>query len=348
MVALKILYSPALHGVLEYDELSTLCRLGHRVFSMGDYWNRDAPRSDVRRLNSSFYDDELTQKFLRDPACSYPEKKVSYEFCQNFDVVIVSGVEVWMHQNWDSFGRVPVVFRTIGQSNLGSEALLSHYGDRITVVRYSEREVGLPGFARTDGVIYFGKDLADYPKWTGGGNPITFHSHYVERDHVSLPNISDYNRLTDGLSASLHGINVVGAPNYRGHLHHTEQFSVLAQAGCYIYVWSQPPSYTLSLVEAMLVGTPIVAPSTAFVARHPPDPSMGWTPQRYEVSSLLADGCGLTYDSVEEGRSQIEHLLIDRLFAEEVSAHSRARARELFDTNAISQKWAVLLGRSAK
>ena len=316
---------------------------GHEVYSLGDYWNRATPVSDARPFNPDYFNDSHTQAYLDDPACNRETRSVSPRFCQRFDLVIASGVEVWMHENFASFGDMPVVFRTIGQSNLASEKLLAHRGDRIRVVRYSPREAGLPGFARTDAIIYFGKDPADFPAWKGGGGPVTFHSHFAMRDEISAPQMHQYKAVADGLGALLYGINDDKVPNFGGHLHHSEQGPAMARAGCYLYVWSQPPSYTLSLIEAMMVGLPVVAPSARFVAQRQPDLSYGWTPERYEVDAILADGCGFTYDSLEEARFQVQLLLEGGDLAQRVSKQSRERALQMFGIRHVSAQWDVFL-----
>lgn len=335
----RILYVPALHGVLEYDELTTLTGEGHRVFSLGDHWNRAHPVSNGRDSKPQFFDDEFTALFLADPGCSPTAKTVTPGFCANFDVVIVSGADTWLFANLASCGATPVVYRTIGQSNDGAEAEFARLADRISIVRYSPREEGLPGFAKTDASIYFGKECGDYPMWTGEEGPITFHSHYNLRSAICVPDIPGYTRLTEGFDAALYGLAGEGIANYRGHLSSREQFPTLARAGCYVYVWSKPPSYTLSLMEAMLVGVPVVAPSARLAATLPENAGFAWVPERYEVPALLSGGCGLTYDTIEQGREQIAMLLSDRPYAETISHRARERAQRLFGNASVGPQW---------
>lgn len=341
--SLNILYSPIPHGVLEYDDLRLLTREGHRVFSLGQYWDFESPAEGARASRPEFYQEALTALFKGDPGCSHERKEVSRAFAERFDVVIASGVEHWLLQHREVLQGIPVVLRTIGQSNAGSEELLAQPGLCTKLVRYAKAEVDLPGFARTDAVIYFGKDLADYPEWRGGGRPITFHTNYRERDAECVPSLAQYEALTEGFAAALHGNNLAGTPNYEGTIHHSRQFEMLADAACYLYVWSRPPSYTLSLVEAMLVGLPVVAPSLAFVSALAPREGSGWFPERYEVPSLLADGCGLLYDTVEEGRDHVRRLLSDRPLAARIASQSRARARATFDDRTIGRQWTEFL-----
>ena len=216
-------------------------------------------------------------------------------------------------------------------------------GARINVVRYSPAEVGLPGFADTSAVIYFCKDPTDFPDWVGGTNAVTFHSHYKERDAISAPRLADYRVLAQGSDVSLYGVNIPDGGLVKGPIHFSEQMAVMASAGCYLYVWTQPPSYTLSLVEAMMAGLPIIAPSAAFVSACEPSPMFGWQPSRYEVDALLGDGCGLVYDSIEEGRSQVRHLLANQAMAKTISERSRRRAVSLFGIDAIILQWNGLL-----
>lgn len=328
------------HEILEYDDLKILTHAGYRVFSLGAFWNREFRYFTFRQPDDNFFDDELRDKFLS-TGCEWTPgtKRITPEFCRNFDAIIVNDNIEWMDENLPNFDGLKVIFRALGQSTLTREAFLNWKSDRINIVRYSQKEVGLPGFAKTDRVIYFGKNVDDYNSWVGGGNPITFHNTFVSRDSVCVPNVSQYAEMIDGLGAKLYGYGNDGIANACGLVDAADMAAIYQNASCYVYIWSRPPSYTLSLMEAMLSGLPVIAPSAKLAASINTDPNAGWTSERYEVEDFLSDGRGLVYDSFQQGREFIKMANEGGQEMSDISQRSRLKAREMFDMRKASDQW---------
>lgn len=341
LMTLKILYVPVPHEVQEYDDLLLFTKLGHRVFSLGKYWNRADQKYNARKPRESFYDEELTKIFQATSGCRpAPDRIVTFDFCNNFDVVYVCDNHGWLLSNVHLLNGIPIIFRTNGQSDIQKETALKGLGDRIKIVRYSQKEVDLPGFAKTDAVIYFGKEVSEFPHWKGGQSSITLHSHFPTRDKNCCPNMSEYAELIDGFDVRLHGLSNDGAPACAGHLPPEMLYDALSLADCYLYVWSRSPSYTMSLMEAMLVGTPVIAPSRQFVCRYE---DRDLTAARYEVEDFLSNGCGLVYDSIEEGRQLLREIIGNDHLQKSISSLSRERAINLFSNEIIAPQWEQLL-----
>lgn len=342
--ALNILYF-ACHETLEYDDVRMLTEMGHRVFSIGGLANPDSSRPSTRPTMARFYSREWWSAFAADPGNDLASKRITQEFASRFDVAIVNHDSALLDANIHSLTGMPIVFRSIGQSNDHHEAVLGRYLDAVHVLRYSQREVGLPNFCRTDRVIYFGKFLSDYPQWNGGSRAITFHNSYPTRGTVSVPSLDQYSDFARTGPFDLYGFLNEGIDAWRGLAPAELQLELFRTAGAYLYVYSVPPSYTLSLVEAMLVGVPIVAPSAAAIRTilGPVAETCGFTDARYEVTELLDDDPALIWDTLSEAHSKIDTLLADPEQAFRISQKLRAKASLLFDVTNIASQWQQLL-----
>ena len=115
---MRILYLSC-HEILESDEVSLLLELGHDVFSPGAYVNpqnrgNECMRPDIPGLQ---YDPETVTMFhaLGQPGQDNKER-LTKEFVDRFDVVIVMHLPQWITMNWEAMKHKTVVWRTIGQS----------------------------------------------------------------------------------------------------------------------------------------------------------------------------------------------------------------------------------------
>lgn len=343
---LKILYFSC-HTILEHDDLLMLTSAGHRVFSLGDF-------SDPNQLNVSnpewrrplfrFFDIEFWNAF-ESSKCNLSAKLVTREFCKMFDVVIVNNYAEWITDNLDAFGSLPIILRTIGQSRISDEQQYKSLGNRIYVVRYSEYESGILEFAKTDAVIYFGKQLPERCGWMGDGNAVTFHNSATARDGFACPNLGMWRRFASEVSCDLFGRWNDDIPESKGFVPPDGMDWAYNSAAFYFYIYTCPTSYTLSLIEALSLGVPILAPSAslvgAVVSRTYDD---AWTPARYEVPRFLEEGAGLLYNSIEDAVAYGKRLKFDRPFAEATSRAAWAAAHKFFDARRISSQWEDFLG----
>ena len=202
----------------------------------------------------------------------------------------------------------------------------------------------MPNFCPSDRVIYFAKNLSDYPQWQPGSRMITFHNSYAQRSDHSVPRLPQYLSLAERGPLDLYGYLNEKVTIWRGLAPPAVQQQLFQTAGVYFYVYSAPPSYTLSLIEALLSGVPTVVPSAA-AARSilgPVADAVGWTEQRYEVEDFVGNDPALIWDTVEEGFEKASALLNDRSHALEVSKRLRERASSMFDYRKISLEWQQL------
>jgi len=161
---MKILYLSC-HSILEYDEVRLLRELGYDVFAAGAYLNStgDSMRPELPPISL----DPVALAQFHEIAQQHPgednKDNLSREFVENFDCILVMHMPKWIERNWDVMKHKRVIWRTIGQSVAHTEAQLASYRrEGMEIVRYSPREVTIPGFIGQDALIRFYKDPDEY------------------------------------------------------------------------------------------------------------------------------------------------------------------------------------------
>ena len=341
--SLKILYWSC-HEILEFDDLRMLTDQGHEVFSLGVYAD-PAAQGLFRRPLPQFFRGDHYKAYCG--STSHGAEDIDPQFAARFDVAFVNHMPQWIEAAIKCMNGKPIVYRSIGQSNSGSESLLRPMLGSIKIVRYSEREVNLPGFLPADRVIYFGKPLEDFSSsWVGGGKVVTFHNGYKDRSFASTPSLAQFVELAESGPYELWGASNEGVACSRGMASPAQQVEIYRTCGLYLYVPTVPPSYTLSFMEAMGTGVPILAPTAALIDRtvsveH--RSNAGFLPQRYEIESLLGGDSRLLFGSVEEIPGKAAFLLGNKEYAAAVSITLRRAFAEIFDARKIGCEWSDFL-----
>jgi hypothetical protein len=185
---MKILYLSC-HETLEFDEVKLFHNLGYEIFSPGAYVsNENKGDNGLRPAIPGLKDNRDTLDKWHKLAQSMPGKDPKYalsrEFVDEFDIVIVMHIPEWIENNWEVMKHKRVIWRTIGQSVESTEARLRTYKEQgMEIVRYSPKEVNIPGFIGQDGLIRFYKDPEEYKDWTGETEQIvTFAQAMRKRD----------------------------------------------------------------------------------------------------------------------------------------------------------------------
>ena len=105
---------------------------------------------------------------------------------------------------------------------------------------------------------------------------------------------------------------------------------------CYLYTGTQPASYTLGLIEAMMTGIPVVSIGPSWMRIFPYGHLLF---EGHEITESWAPG-----DRVEGTRHAVANILEYDDIARGMSAHMRNRAIELFGKETIAAQWAAFLG----
>lgn len=335
---MKILYLSC-HEVLEFDEISMLSDIGVQVFSIGAYLDPARPRGGGLRPNlpNLCRDDEDLHAYhkLIEPR-SDGQLCLTPEFVARFDAVIVMHIPEWIENNWQAFGDVPVIWRTIGQSWPTIEQRLRSFRDAgMKIVRYSPRERFLDGYCGEDAVIRFGKPSTLAWPWKGT-NPRVVNFNQSLRGRADRCRYDVFRAVTAPFDCDLFGGGNEDIPDIaRGVVSQDEQHQILSDRRVFFCTGTYPASYTLAFLEAWLAGTPVVAIGSRLWENFPEHRG-----ELYEIPDLIQSGVnGFVSDDISELQQHIRQLLDDHELALRISQAGRESARRLFDKSIIQEQW---------
>jgi len=333
---MKILYLSA-HEILEYDEIKLFTEMGHDVLSLGAYMASNqggALRGEIPNL----YQDEA----LKAVAIQCSKDRIHPELVAWADVIIsmhnarlMDGPEQpWIVNNWHLFQTKRTIWRSIGQSTRQVEIELAKYKDAgLQIVRYSPKERNIPAFCGENAMIRFYKDPDEFKDWTGENEIVINFSQSLKKrgEHcgyeVFMIGTRELNRKVYGP-----GNDDLGDIN-GGVLTYDEQKDVYRKARVFFYHGTAPASYTLSLIEAMMTGTPVVAVASNVSTRI-------YGQDTNEIESIIQNGRnGFVARSPDEIKNYIKKLLEDYSLAKEIGEAGRKTAIQLFAKDKIKREW---------
>jgi hypothetical protein len=329
---MRILYLSC-HSILEYDELKLFTELGIDWFSLGSYVIPTKPVDPIRPPIQYHPDQWLTEYA---PA----RDNIPAEFLAKFDTIIVMHVPDWIEQNWDKFREKRVIWRTIGQSTPAIERRMFQYRTRGSqIVRYSPREANLEPNAGCDTIIRFYKDEREFGHWVGAGNEVITVAQDMKH-RAEFCNFDAFVTITKGFNAKIYGPKNENAGELNGgFLTYDDMRQKMRDARVYIYTGTQPASYTLNLIEAMMTGAPIVAigPRLANSLSRKNDINA-------DLYEIIKNGVnGFWSDDINKLREYVEFLVKDVKAARRIGQMGRNTAIELFGKEVVKLKWKQFL-----
>ena len=323
------------HSILEYDEVQLLIDLGHDVFSNGAYIDPSGhitlPRPALK--GATFYPEYANLSRM------YPRTSLPKELIDPFDVIIVMHGPRVISENWDNIKHKTVVWRTIGQSVTGVEDLLKRpRNEGLKIVRYSPKERNLSNYLGEDAMIRFYKDENEYCCWDGDeGQVVTFaQSLKGRRDFCHYDEIFP---VIEKFNGKIYGPGNEDVGHYNGgSVPYENQIEIMKKSGAMVYGGTWPASYTLSFIEALMTGVPIVAISKnlAHIKKFEDF-------DFYEVEDLLSQIDVPVCNSVDEMISLTQNFINDKSFSFEVSCRQRKLATDLFGKVTIIKQWESFL-----
>lgn len=335
---MRLLYLSG-HSILEFDTLSLFAELGYDLFSLGSYIDPTRPHDPKRPA--------LPQIMIK-PDLILEVTKLAEGKLAGFDSltaarthlpdalidwaeIIISDAypEEWLAANWERIKHKRVIWRTIGQSNPKQELHIKDLHDQgLQIVRYSPAEKRLftllESFAGEDALIRFHKDPEEWTGWTGEraevGNVSQHNPKPHERD--AFLNWSFWEEATNGLPNSFAGVNseLIGG---LGNLPYDEMRRYLRGLRAYLYTGTQPASYTLGFIEAMMTGVPIVSIGK----------NRMWSPLLFEADELVP----WASDDPNLAHGLLRGLL--EISGDEASKQTRQIALGLFGKDKIKEQW---------
>lgn len=330
---MKILYLPC-HSILEFDEVKLLTELGHEVFSMGSYINPSVPHDLKRPPIEGKYDDHLVSVATR-----YSKDNLHPDLIEPFDVIIVQHIPEWIINNWEIIKHKKVIWRTIGQSTSYIETQLAPYWRQgLRVVRYSPKEENIAFNIGTDAVIRFYKDPDEYKDWNGLKNEtITVAQSMKRRGEFCHYDVFD--EITTGFDRKLYGADNADSELWGGQLSYEELKAAYRDNRSFIYTGTQPASYTLSFIEAMMTGIPIVSVGEEIgnsVFRNEMD--------SWEIPDIIQNAQnGYISNNIDDLRNNLAELRDNHELARKIGEAGRQTAIELFGKEKIKQQWKEFL-----
>jgi hypothetical protein len=331
------------HSIEEHDQLKLLHGLGHEVFSIGGYINPGAPHDDKRPALPEIPHHRDLQRAV-DGIGSPDNLGAAQEHIP--DAILEWADTIIYHHYLDrlygQWGRIRdwlrgdanrrVIWRSVGQSVEGNERTAVPFRrEGLERVAYSPKEQNIPGYAGHDALIRFYADPDEWKGWTGDWpGVIQVTQHLRQRDPYT--NWGFWEQATRGLErrALGPGSEVIGGT---GSLTSVEMQEYLQQARVYLYTGTQPASYTLGLIEAMMTGIPVVSIGPKWMNVFP------YGPDLFEGHEIVG---GHWSDDPKEAHGMLRNLL-EGDFAEVNSRVERARAIELFGKDTIAAQWAEYL-----
>lgn len=335
---MKILYL-SVHEILEYDEVKLLHELGYEVYSMGAY--TQPVRADDKHgkrpgLPELPYDPHFVELSLQ---CS--KEDLHPELIEMFDTIIVMHDPALIEKNWEKIRHKRVIWRSIGQSIPQVEERLAPFrAQGLQVVRYSPYEASIRRYIGSDAMIRFYKDPAEFDGHHG-------HDKLIVNFTQSLQQRARFTGYDTIMALSLGmPLKVCGPGNEDlghiagGMLTYEAQLQTMRFARAFLYTGTYPASYTLSFVEAWMMGLPVVA-----VGNRLGNGEMFSQQQTYEVADLIDSGVdGFVADSVDVLRVHLRDLLEDPGMAFDIGQAGRKKAIQLFGRDTIAAQWKAYLG----
>jgi glycosyltransferase involved in cell wall biosynthesis len=325
---MKLLYLSC-HATLEYDELKLFEELGIDYFALGSYVIPTRPADPIRPPLKHAPDKKLYNTPL--PA----QHELTPELVEPFDTVMVMHRPDWISKNWDIIKGKRVIWRTIGQSVGKIEQKLRPYRDQgLQVVRYSPREINIPFNIGADAVIRFYKDPNEYNHWIGGGTEfVTFAQDMHHRGEflqvdAFLELVKDFNAHVYGpKNEALNSLN-------GGFLTYEAMKQKYRDCRGYIYTGTQPASYTLTFIEAMMTGAPMIC----LGPKH--GESLNLAQDLYEIPDLIQNEYnGFISDDLGYLRQKMQELKTNIKLARRISETGRQTAIEFFGKDNIKKQW---------
>ena len=314
------------HSIEAHDMLRLYQSIGHEAFDIGGYIDPRNPHDPKRPAlpQVTFYpelkqavDDLDTPDNLRSAQERIPDKILEWADTIVAHHYLERVIGDWPRlRDWlrgDSNRRI--IWRTVGQSVEGNELMMTPLrADGLERVAYSPKEANIPGYCGHDALIRFYKDPAEWNGWTGEWpGVINFTQHLRQRDPYT--NWGFWEAATQGLrrEALGPGSEAIGG---KGELSLEDMHKWLRHARCYLYTGTQPASYTLGLIEAMMTGIPVVSIGPSHMQIFP------YGPDLFEGHEIA----GIGSDNPTEANTILRAYLNDPHLAAAEGAKGRARA----------------------
>jgi len=338
----KILYISC-HEILEYDEVKLFTELGHQVYSLGAYTHPGGNEHRKRPALDLPYDPHFIELSLQ-----YSKEELHPEMLENIDIVIIMHQTKVVTGNWDLFrdfiakgGRV--IWRSIGQSIPRHEKELSQpRSEGLEIVRYSVTEETIEEYLGADAVIYFYKDPEEYKDYVGDVPRVVNFTQSM-RDRGPFCGYKDFLQATRGLKRVVYGPGNENLGDISGGLlSNEEQLQAYRENRAYFYHGTYPASYTLTFIEALMTGIPVVCVGPERGNSQTMFPFL----KCYEPPLIIEDGVnGFISDDMNYLNQKLKELINNPKLARSIGDKGRQTAIDYFGKAKIKALWKEYLDK---
>lgn len=334
------------HSIEAHDQLKLYTELGYEAVDIGGYINPHSPHDPKRpALPDVPYFPEVQAAV---DALGTPDNLgAAQEHIPNgvLEWLGDDGVIIYHHYLDRLYGQWPhikdwlrgssrrrVIWRSVGQSVEWNERQAAPFrADGLERVAYSPKEANIPGYSGHDALIRFWKDPDEWQGWTGT-EPVVINitQHLAQREPYT--NWGFWEEATRGLPRMPlgPGSEAIGGS---GELTYPEMKDWLRKARAYVYTGTQPASYTLGLIEAMMTGIPVISIGPSWMRIFP------YGPDLFEGHEIVERWAATPKEAADWLRN-----MLGPIAPEQESFVGRRRAIELFGKDTIALQWAAFLG----
>lgn len=328
-------------------QLNFLTELGYNVFSTGGYSKPDEPGDQKRPSapNVPYFPELHAACQASHTAGVHPQECIPDAVLDWADTIIYHHYLDRLYNQWDTRIQAwldadsahQVIWRTVGQSVQNNEEQAAPFRAKgMRIMRYSPREWGIPGFVGHDALIRFWVDPDEWTGWTGTDKRVcNITQHLMQRDPWT--NWRAFKKFVVDQEIPYRclgpGSEEIGGP---GMLPFEDMKQALREARCYLYTGTQPASYTLGLIEAMMTGVPVVCIHRNWMTNFP------YGSRLFEGPDLCV--LGEKRQDAESVPNHLRALLNDADYAADISRQTRNVALEHFAKNKIADQWKEFLG----
>ena len=252
---MRILYLSC-HAVLEYDEVKLFTEMGHEVFSNGAYTDPKGSKLLPRPgIDGMKYMPEFEKLATINPKTNLPQELIDWA-----DVIIIMHTAEWVTENWNKFKGKKVVWRSIGQSTKHIENMIRRMRyEGLKIVRYSPMEQNIPDYLGADAIIRFYKDPKEFGEWNGKEKRVVNFTQSL-KGRANFCHYNDIMTILEGFPAMVYGEgNDDLGPLNGGNLPYDLMKGAMRDNRAFLYAGTWPACYTLSIMEAMMTGIPVVS-----------------------------------------------------------------------------------------
>ncbi|MCR4285072.1 MAG: hypothetical protein NUV97_03465 [archaeon] len=337
---MKILYV-SVHGSLEWQELQLFTDLGHECFSMGEYIRPDVRPEEAYLhirpgIQGMIPHPELEKFAIENPATNIPKELL--DWC---DIVIVMHDPNVIVMNWDKFkaSGKPIIWRSIGQSTPVVENMIRRMRyEGLKIVRMSPMEENIIGYLGADAMIRFSVDTEDLNNWNGKTKRVINISQSLLGRRIFC-HYDPIMQLMNNFPSMIYGSgnNDLGELN-GGELPYDLLKGAMRDSRAFVYGGTFPSPYTLSIIDAMATGIPVICIGTKLAE----DLNIAQDDKYhyYEMPNIIKNTeNGFISDDIGQLRGYIHELLEDETLAKRVGHEGRKTAIELWDKKTIIKQW---------